>query len=71
MIGENYEVETLSDTLVITDYEVVRWYLSLETDYERQDQWVKEVTGKQSAVVQGHTLTHEALEIEYIYLTHV
>jgi hypothetical protein len=62
--------ETESDRLTIHNSDVISWFTSLDTDPQTQDEWVQDVTGRESAVVVGYSIQHKPLklEIEYEYI---
>jgi hypothetical protein len=67
MYGTKHRRETESDRLTIHNSDVISWFTSLDTDPQTQDEWVQDVTGRESAVVVGYSIQHETLELEIEY----
>jgi hypothetical protein len=67
MYGTKHRRETESDRLTIHNSDVISWFTSLDTDPQTQDEWVQDVTGRESAVVVGYSIQHEPLELEIEY----
>lgn len=73
MYDTRRKAETKYGSLTLTDQEVIRWFISHDVEPERQDEWIQEVTGRETAVVSGYSLSSDPLElsIDYEYIGEV